>query len=87
MEEPKRFQFADVLCQWFEGTLIGALFLFCFLFRDLHFLLGDHLGELDFVLFTDFSVDVELLSLTVWQAWIEAAFPEMIIDLIDASGT
>ena len=86
MEEPKRFQFADVLCQWFEGTLIGALFLICFFLCDLCFLLGDHFGEFDFALLLCFGVDVELLSFAVWQARIEAAFPEVIVYLIHTSG-
>ena len=60
--------------------------MFCFFFRDLRFLFGDHLGELSFALLARFGVDVELLPLAVWQSWIEAAFPEVIVDLIDASG-
>ena len=55
--------------------------------RRARFLLGDHLGELDFVLFAGFGVDVEFLSLAVWQSWIEAAFPEVIVYLIEASRT
>ena len=69
-----------------EGALVGALFYFCFFFRDLSFLFGDHFGELGFALLSGFGVDVELLPLAVWKSWIKAAFPEVIIDLIDASG-
>ena len=71
----------------FEGRLFGALFLFCLFFCDLRFLLGDHFGELGFALVTGFGVDVELLSFAVWQSWEEAAFPKVIVDLIDASCT
>ena len=69
----------------FEGALVGALFSFCFPFRDLRFLFGDHFGEFGFALVAGFGVDVELLSFAVWQARIEAAFPEMMVDLIDAT--
>ena len=54
---------------------------------DLRFLFGDQFGEFGFTLVTGFGVDVELLSLAVWQSWIKAAFPEVIVDLIDASRT
>ena len=57
-----------------------------FLGGDLCFLFGDHFGEFGFALVAGFGVDVELLPLAVWQSWIEAAFPKVIIDLIDTSG-
>ena len=47
---------------------------------------GDHPGVFVFALVAGFGVDVELLALDVWQPWIEAAFPEVIINLIQASG-
>ena len=68
----------------FEGRLLGTLFSFCFFLCNLRFLFGDHLGEFDFALLFCFGVDVELLSLTVWQSRIEAALPQVIIDLIHA---
>ena len=60
--------------------------MFCLFLCNLRFLLGDHLGELGFALLTGFGIDVELLPFAAWQSWIEAAFPEVIVDLIDASG-
>ena len=69
------------------SSLYNLFFLFCFFFCNLRFLFGNHFGELDFALLSRFGVDVELLPLAVWQSWIEAAFPEMIVDLIDASRT
>ena len=71
----------------FTVLLRVALFLFCFFLRDLRFLLGDHFSELGFALLSRFGVDVEFLALAVWQARIEAAFPEGIVYLIDASRT
>ena len=70
-----------------EGALFGALFLFCLFLCNLRFLLGDHLGELSFALLAGFGVDVELLPFTVWQSWIEAAFPKVIVYLIHTSGS
>ena len=58
-------------------------YLFFFFLCNLRFLLGDHFGEFSFALVAGFGVDVELLSFAVWQARIEAAFPEMMVDLID----
>ena len=71
----------------FTVLLRVALFLFCFFLRDLRFLLGDHFSEFGFALLSRFGVDVEFLALAVWQARIEAAFPEVIVYLIDASRT
>ena len=34
-----------------------------------------------------FGIDVVFLTLSVWKSWIEAAFPEVIVDLIHASRT
>ena len=68
-----------------KGALVGALFLFCLFLCNLRFLFSNHLGEFGFALLSRFGVDVELLPFAVWQSWIEAAFPEMIVDLIDAS--
>ena len=68
-----------------RAPLIGALFLICFFFCDLRFLFGDHLGEFGFALVSGFGVDVEFLAFAVWQSWIEAAFPKVIVYLIDAS--
>ena len=59
---------------------------FCFFFRNLRFDSLDHLGEFDFALLFGFGVDIEFLSLAVRQSWEEAAFPEVVVDLIHASG-
>jgi len=73
-----------------HGDVFYLLFLFTLfiylLSCDLRFLFGDHFGEFDFALVSGFGVDVELLSLSVRESWIEAAFPKVIIDLIDTSG-
>ena len=72
-----------------DGTFrLNLLFSFkpFFLFRNLRFDSLDHLGEFDFALILCFGVDIEFLSLAVRQSWEEAAFPEVVIDLIQASG-
>ena len=74
-----------VYCKRKEGALLGALFSFCFFFRNLCFDSFNHLGEFDFALLFRFSVDVEFLSLAVRQSWEEAAFPEAVVYLIQTS--
>ena len=69
-----------------EGALVGALFKFCLFFRDLRFNLLDHLGEFDFALLFCFVIDIEFFSLTTWQSWEEATFPQVVVYLIQASG-
>lgn len=66
--------------------LCGGYLLFRFLFRNLRFHSFDHLGEFDFTSLFRFGVDIEFLSLTIWQSWEEAAFPEVVVDLIQVSG-
>ena len=61
--------------------------MFCLFLRDLGFDLLDHLGELGFAFVAGGSVDVEFLAFAVWKARIEAAFPEVIVNLIHASRT
>jgi len=58
-----------------------------FLLRNLRFDSLDHLGEFDFALLFLLSVDVEFLSLAVRQAWEEAAFPEVVVHLIQTART
>ena len=58
----------------------------CFCYRDFCFHSLDHLGKFDFALVAGFSVDVEFLVLAVRQSWEEAAFPEVVVYLIQASG-
>ena len=71
-----------------DGTFCLIL-LFSFkpflLFRDLCFYSFNHLGEFDFALLFRFGVDVEFLALAAGEPWEEAAFPEVVVDLIQAS--
>lgn len=49
--------------------------------RNFRFHGFDQLCELGFALLSGFGVDVVLLPLAVWQARIEAAFPEAVVNI------
>ena len=51
---------------------------------DLRFLFCYHLGEVFLAFLSRLCVDVEFLSTAIGESWIEASFPQAVIDLIYA---
>ena len=60
-------------------------FHFCLLGCYLRFLLGNHFGKCFLTLLSRLCVYVEFLSVAIGESWIEASFPQAVIDLIYAS--
>ena len=60
-------------------------FHFCLLGCYLRFLLGNHFGKCFLTLLSRLCVYVEFLSAAIGESWIEASFPQAVIDLIYAS--
>ena len=69
-----------------DAFVFPILNIIVFIFRYLRFDSLDHRGEFDFALLLCFGVDVEFLAFAIQQSWEEAAFPEVVIALIPASG-